>query len=113
MLPGQSTIIEQGCLTANAMLQGDAVAHGTIASDMAPAVDEFSIGNGELDLDCPTEGFSPISEAIEDIRQGKVCLYDHIVDQIYCFLSIWLQLFVLLMIYGLCLFLFAVCDCCR
>ncbi|URE17347.1 riboflavin biosynthesis protein [Musa troglodytarum] len=71
MLLGQSTIIEQGCLTANAMLQEDAVAHGTIASDMAPAVDEFSIGNGELDLDCPTEGFSPISEAIEDIRRGK------------------------------------------
>ncbi|RRT81044.1 hypothetical protein B296_00002385 [Ensete ventricosum] len=71
MLPGQSTIIEQGCLTANAMHQADAVAHGTIAADMAPAVDEFSIGNGELDLDCPTEGFSPISEAIEDIRQGK------------------------------------------
>ncbi|XP_064973123.1 probable bifunctional riboflavin biosynthesis protein RIBA 1, chloroplastic [Musa acuminata AAA Group] len=71
MLPRQSTIIEQGCLTANAMLRGDASAHGTIASDMTPAVDEFSIGNGELDLDCPTEGFSPISEAIEDIRQGK------------------------------------------
>ncbi|RWW38759.1 hypothetical protein BHE74_00055981, partial [Ensete ventricosum] len=29
------------------------------------------IGNGELDLDCPTEGFSSISEAIEDIRRGK------------------------------------------
>lgn len=29
----------------------------------------------EQDLDCPTKGFSPVSEAIEDIRQGKVGLF--------------------------------------
>lgn len=26
----------------------------------------------EQDLDCPTKGFSPVAEAIEDIHQGKV-----------------------------------------
>lgn len=29
------------------------------------------IDNGEFNLDCPTEGFNSIEEAIEDIRQGK------------------------------------------
>uniref|UniRef100_A0A0A9DAM7 3,4-dihydroxy-2-butanone-4-phosphate synthase n=1 Tax=Arundo donax TaxID=35708 RepID=A0A0A9DAM7_ARUDO len=38
---------------------------------MAPVVDGFSADDDELDLDCPTEGFSSIPEAIEDIRQGK------------------------------------------
>lgn len=31
----------------------------------------FFYNNDELDLDCPTEGFSSVAEAIEDIRQGK------------------------------------------
>ncbi|KAH7653992.1 3,4-dihydroxy 2-butanone 4-phosphate synthase / GTP cyclohydrolase II protein [Dioscorea alata] len=38
---------------------------------MAHATEEFFAENGELDLDCSTEGFSSIQEAIEDIRQGK------------------------------------------
>ncbi|XXG50435.1 hypothetical protein AAC387_Pa02g4449 [Persea americana] len=33
--------------------------------------DEFFVDNGEFDLDCPTEGFDSIAEALEDIRQGK------------------------------------------
>ncbi|TVU05486.1 hypothetical protein EJB05_48652, partial [Eragrostis curvula] len=52
-------------------VQADAVALGTIAADMAPVVDGFSADDDELDLDRPTEGFSSIPEAIEDIRQGK------------------------------------------
>jgi hypothetical protein len=40
---------------------------------MAPIIDGFSADDDELDLDLPTEGFSSIPEAIEDIRQGKVC----------------------------------------
>lgn len=66
--------IDQDNAIVTSMLQSDAVALGTIAADMAAVIDDFSIDNGELDLDCPTEGFSSISEAIEDIRQGKVCL---------------------------------------
>ncbi|WOL08088.1 bifunctional riboflavin biosynthesis protein RIBA 1, chloroplastic [Canna indica] len=31
----------------------------------------FSINNDVPDLDCPTEGLSSVSEAIEDIRQEK------------------------------------------
>lgn len=57
----------------SSVLQADAVALGTISADMAPVSDAFSVDNDEVDLDCPTEGFSSIAEAIEDIRQGKVC----------------------------------------
>ncbi|CAL9101545.1 unnamed protein product [Musa textilis] len=63
--------IDQDNAIVTSMLQSDAATLGTIAADKAPVTDDFSIGNGELDLDCPTEGFSSISEAIEDIRQGK------------------------------------------
>ncbi|KAL6859074.1 hypothetical protein ACP4OV_018076 [Aristida adscensionis] len=56
---------------ANPSLQADAAALGTISADMAPVVDGFSGDDDELDLDWPTEGFSSIPEAIEDIRQGK------------------------------------------
>lgn len=37
-----------------------------------PLTDGFPIEDDEFDLDSPTEGFSPIPEAIEDIHQGKV-----------------------------------------
>ncbi|XP_066352236.1 probable bifunctional riboflavin biosynthesis protein RIBA 1, chloroplastic isoform X3 [Miscanthus floridulus] len=48
---------------------------------MAPVVDGFSADDDELDLDFPTEGFSSIPEAIEDIRQGKFMLqYVIVVD---------------------------------
>ncbi|XP_047060323.1 probable bifunctional riboflavin biosynthesis protein RIBA 1, chloroplastic isoform X1 [Lolium rigidum] len=53
------------------MVQADAAALGTISADMAPIIDGFSADDDELDLDLPTEGFSSIPEAIEDIRQGK------------------------------------------
>ena len=55
------------------MVQADAAALVTITADMAPIIDGFSADDDELDLDLPTEGFSSIPEAIEDIRQGKVC----------------------------------------
>ncbi|XP_072992643.1 probable bifunctional riboflavin biosynthesis protein RIBA 1, chloroplastic [Typha latifolia] len=57
--------------SANTLLQADAITHGTISSDMSLLADEFFVDNDELDLDYPTKGFSSISEAIEDIRQGK------------------------------------------
>lgn len=40
----------------------------------------------EQDLDCPTKGFSPVSEAIEDIRQGKVGLF--LVHWCMCYLFV-------------------------
>ncbi|CAL9771502.1 unnamed protein product [Musa acuminata subsp. burmannicoides] len=63
--------IDQHNATVASTLRSDGVALGTIAADTAPVPDAFSIDNGELDLDRPTEGFSSVSEAIEDIRQGK------------------------------------------
>ncbi|KAF2320425.1 hypothetical protein GH714_027487 [Hevea brasiliensis] len=53
-------------------LQPDAIAFGTLGADTAPIPNDFPIDNDEFDLDRPTEGFSSIPEAIEDIRQGKM-----------------------------------------
>jgi 3,4-dihydroxy 2-butanone 4-phosphate synthase / GTP cyclohydrolase II len=72
--PSEHVIINGKANPSNS-IQADAAALGTIAADMAPVVDGFSADDDELDLDCPTEGFSSIPEAIEDIRQGKVCSY--------------------------------------
>ncbi|WOK92190.1 putative bifunctional riboflavin biosynthesis protein RIBA 1, chloroplastic [Canna indica] len=69
--PGESTFSDQGNATNNSMLQADAVALGTGVADMALMSDDISTNDDEHDLDCPTKGFSSISEAIEDIRQGK------------------------------------------
>lgn len=68
-------VIINGKANPSNAAQADAVALGTIAADMAPVVDGFSADDDELDLDFPTEGFSSIPEAIEDIRQGKVLPY--------------------------------------
>jgi 3,4-dihydroxy 2-butanone 4-phosphate synthase / GTP cyclohydrolase II len=72
--PSEHVIINGKANPSNS-IQADAAPLGTIAADMAPVVDGFSADDDELDLDCPTEGFSSIPEAIEDIRQGKVCSY--------------------------------------
>ncbi|KAJ9159145.1 hypothetical protein P3X46_024670 [Hevea brasiliensis] len=53
-------------------LQPDAIAFGTLGADTGPVPHGFPIHNDEFDLDRPTEGFSSIPEAIEDIRQGKM-----------------------------------------
>lgn len=56
-------------------VQPDVIALGALAADTAPTTIGFPIDSDEFDLDSPTEGFSSIPEAIEDIRQGKVgCL---------------------------------------
>lgn len=55
--------------------QQDAIAFGTLAADAAPISNGFPIDNDDSDLDRPTEGFASILEAIEDIRQGKVCWF--------------------------------------
>lgn len=53
-------------------MQADAGAFGTIAADISPAADYCFVDDVEFDLDSPTEGFTSIAEAAEDIHQGKV-----------------------------------------
>lgn len=53
-------------------IQPDSVVLGALGADMAPTASGFPVGNDEFDLDMPSEGFSTIPEAIEDIRNGKV-----------------------------------------
>lgn len=56
-------------------IQPDAVAFATLSAETIPTSMGFHSDDDEFDLDSPTEGFSSIPEAIEDIRQGKVsCL---------------------------------------
>ena len=56
-------------------IQPDAVAFGAFSAEITPTSISFFTDEDEFDLDHPTEGFSSIPEAIEDIRQGKVsCL---------------------------------------
>ncbi|XP_044412768.1 probable bifunctional riboflavin biosynthesis protein RIBA 2, chloroplastic isoform X2 [Triticum aestivum] len=60
--------------TTNSVIPVDSVvAAEIISTDLSCVVDTLSNeeDDAELDLDSPTEGFSSISEAIEDIRQGK------------------------------------------
>ncbi|GAB4838518.1 hypothetical protein Ancab_028064 [Ancistrocladus abbreviatus] len=53
-------------------MQSDAISFGTLAADTAPVSVGFPTNNDEFDLDSPSEGFSSIPGAIEDIRQGKI-----------------------------------------
>ncbi|KAM7252478.1 hypothetical protein ACFE04_024361 [Oxalis oulophora] len=66
----ESTLVDDH--TAGIETQSDAVAFGTLAADTVLATNSFAPDNDEFDLDYPTEGFSSIPEAIEDIRQGKM-----------------------------------------
>ncbi|KAL3611712.1 hypothetical protein D5086_002732 [Populus alba] len=45
---------------------------GTLSAGTASITNDFSVGNDDHELDLPTEGFSSIPDAIEDIRQGKI-----------------------------------------
>ncbi|XP_077251200.1 bifunctional riboflavin biosynthesis protein RIBA 1, chloroplastic-like [Tasmannia lanceolata] len=62
---------EQTNISTSTETQADAILFGTIAAEITPSTDEFFVGNDEFDLDCPSDGFFSIPEAIEDIRQGK------------------------------------------
>uniref|UniRef100_A0ACD5ZGZ2 Uncharacterized protein n=1 Tax=Avena sativa TaxID=4498 RepID=A0ACD5ZGZ2_AVESA len=55
---------------------GSIVAAEIISSDLSRVTDTFfsDEDDTELDLDSPTEGFASISDAIEDIRQGKLVI---------------------------------------
>lgn len=53
-------------------IQADSTGLGTLSAQSTPPGSNFPSDSDEYDLDNPTVGFSPIPEAIEDIRQGKV-----------------------------------------
>ncbi|CAM0945570.1 unnamed protein product [Alopecurus aequalis] len=55
---------------------GSIVAAEILSTDLSRIADTFlnDEDDTELDLDSPTEGFASISEAIEDIRQGKLVI---------------------------------------
>ncbi|KAL3635322.1 Bifunctional riboflavin biosynthesis protein RIBA 1, chloroplastic [Castilleja foliolosa] len=53
-------------------VQSDSVVLGALSADMAPTSSGFPVDNDEFDLDLPSEGFSSIPEAIEDIKNGKM-----------------------------------------
>lgn len=61
----------QDNLSTSSLLHVDTLTLGTTEEGIAFSIDEFSNYSDEPDLDCPTEGFSSIPEAIEDIRLGK------------------------------------------
>lgn len=67
---GESSLFSS--LSTGTETQTDAVSFGTLAADIVPTTSGFPLDDDEFDLDHPTEGFSSIPEAIEDIRQGKV-----------------------------------------
>ena len=69
---GSITDASQGDLV-NECTQPDTVAFGTLAEEITPNTIGYFTTDDEFDLDRPTEGFSSIPEAIEDIRQGRVC----------------------------------------
>ncbi|GAA0152624.1 hydrolase [Lithospermum erythrorhizon] len=52
----------------------DSVAFATLPTDIDSLDGGFAVQSDEFDLDLPSEGFSSISDAIEDIRQGKMVL---------------------------------------
>ena len=60
-------------------VQPDAIALGALSADTAPTTSTFPVESDEFDLDLPSEGFSSIPEAIEDIRKGKVVLHVDVV----------------------------------
>ncbi|KAK9228614.1 hypothetical protein WN944_021566 [Citrus x changshan-huyou] len=54
--------------------QSDTIGFGTLGAEITPKTSDFFPNDDEFDLDRPTKGFASISEAIEDIRQGKLVI---------------------------------------
>ncbi|OVA20897.1 hypothetical protein BVC80_8905g17 [Macleaya cordata] len=72
---GQNSFIdEQGNLSNGVEMQPDAIVFATLSAEITPTTDDFFTDKDEFDLDSPTEGFSSIPEAVEDIRQGKMVI---------------------------------------
>ncbi|GFY90828.1 GTP cyclohydrolase II [Actinidia rufa] len=70
-VPGYSIENNKADQPTGIEIQPDAVAFGTFSAEITPTSISFFTDDDEFDLDHPTEGFSSIPEAIEDIRQGK------------------------------------------
>ncbi|CAK7328499.1 unnamed protein product [Dovyalis caffra] len=66
----KSTLLDNGSVGID--LQPEGIALGTLSADTAPVTNDFAVGIDDCELDRPTEGFSSIPDAIEDIRQGKI-----------------------------------------
>ncbi|CAN8251677.1 unnamed protein product [Cochlearia groenlandica] len=65
--------LSNGSLVDDPIKHADSVSLGTLAADSAPAAGNgFVAEDDDYELDLPTQGFSSIPEAIEDIRQGKL-----------------------------------------
>ncbi|KAL5854989.1 hypothetical protein ACOSQ3_004823 [Xanthoceras sorbifolium] len=69
-LAAKSTLLDEQLVVTEEQL--DATAFGALSADATPEAIGFAIDNDAFDSDFPTEGFSSIPEAIEDIRQGKL-----------------------------------------
>ncbi|CAN4111939.1 unnamed protein product [Withania somnifera] len=69
---GESSLFSS--LSTGTDTQPDAVPFGTLAADVVPTTSGFPSDDDEFDLDSPTEGFSSVPDAIEDIRLGKMVL---------------------------------------
>ncbi|KAK7399591.1 hypothetical protein VNO78_10776 [Psophocarpus tetragonolobus] len=54
--------------------QLDTFDFGTVSPERNPTISDLFVDRIEHNLDCPTQGFSSIPEAIEDIRQGKLVI---------------------------------------
>jgi 3,4-dihydroxy 2-butanone 4-phosphate synthase / GTP cyclohydrolase II len=77
LLPKSTTIRGQDHSVADPVLPMDSMITPEILSaNVERVIDMFADDDTdtELDLDSPTEGFTSIAEAIEDIQQGKVSL---------------------------------------
>ncbi|XP_061947600.1 bifunctional riboflavin biosynthesis protein RIBA 1, chloroplastic-like isoform X1 [Populus nigra] len=66
----KSALLDNGSVGVD--LQPEAVAFGALSADNAFNTNDFANGNDDRQLDRPSEGFSSIPDAIEDIRRGKI-----------------------------------------
>lgn len=67
----KNVVIDEQALPKRVRVDSNGVAFGTLAAEITPNTQGFFPNEDVYDLDVPSEGFSSIPEAIEDIRQGK------------------------------------------
>ena len=46
---------------------------GTLDAEITPETTDFFVSDAEGDPDCPSKGHSSIEQALNALRQGKVC----------------------------------------
>lgn len=69
---GQNFILDGQAQPKRVHVHSNGLAFGTLAAEITPTTRGFFPNEDVYDLDVPSEGFSSIPEAIEDVRQGKV-----------------------------------------